>query len=412
MKERSKNILLLGATVVFLLGMLEVGVRFFDLGFQSSAPQNLFVRDPELGAVLRPGFSERHRGYQNEYNVLLSINSLGLRDREFEKYPPAGSERILLLGDSFAYGYGVEASETFPKQWEQKLNSQGLRAVEVVNAGVPSYDLWQEVKLARRLIPKLHPDRMVIAFFMGNDVPGFSDFILTERTGYMLSLAEAERYDTSLARRLYFKWQTLECVRRSSLSVYDKFKYKYVHPYGGMPIPAFFESFRNWWENGKFRVPMAKRGVFAYPFSILGCIAHRPDFRYLVEESPWDIEGDWENVEAALAEFKKLSNETGISLELLYIPSFFQCHKARLQKMLDDCEDFRDCTLDLDLPTRRMSEICQRLGVSMWDSTPALRDAWDAGRPIYFDINMHFTPEGNRVMADYLMRQSTGEDNP
>ena len=62
------------------------------------------------------------------------ISTQGLRDREFAVPKPPGLLRILVLGDSVAFGHGVAASEAFPRVLEDLLNSAD-RPVEVVNGG-------------------------------------------------------------------------------------------------------------------------------------------------------------------------------------------------------------------------------------------------------------------------------------
>lgn len=54
---------------------------------------------------------------------IIKINSFGIRDREysFEKGPD--TYRIFVVGDSYAYGYGVSNDEAFPEVMEEKLNA-------------------------------------------------------------------------------------------------------------------------------------------------------------------------------------------------------------------------------------------------------------------------------------------------
>ena len=64
----------------------------------------------------------------------MRINSRGLRDREYPYAKPAGRKRCLLLGDSYVFGWGVEANETAAKVMEARL-----AGVEVINGGCPGW---------------------------------------------------------------------------------------------------------------------------------------------------------------------------------------------------------------------------------------------------------------------------------
>ncbi len=66
----------------------------------------------------------------------LTTNSLRLRGPEVGPKPP-GTKRILAIGESVTHGWGLADSDTWVVKLEAELRGQG-RAVEVLNAGVPS----------------------------------------------------------------------------------------------------------------------------------------------------------------------------------------------------------------------------------------------------------------------------------
>jgi len=97
------------------------------------------------------------------------ISLQGLRDRVFAiPKPPPGTHRILVLGDSIAYGVGVSPGETFAKVLERQLDRPGRR-VEVINAGVLGYTAYNEERYYAARGRDFQPDVVVVAFCM-NDV--------------------------------------------------------------------------------------------------------------------------------------------------------------------------------------------------------------------------------------------------
>lgn len=130
-----------GARVLIVLVSIAVTLLILELGFRVFNPQKHFtVRvhdwDKELGLKHIPG-AKGHL-ISPEFNTNVSINSKGLRDREYGYSKPDGTKRILCLGDSFTFGYGVRAEETFPKVLERSLNAGRMQSTkwEVINAGV------------------------------------------------------------------------------------------------------------------------------------------------------------------------------------------------------------------------------------------------------------------------------------
>ncbi len=96
------------------------------------------VYDPDFFYTLRPG-SCRFRN--REFDTTLRINSQGWRDTEDALQAP----EVVVLGDSFAMGWGVEQEQAFP----QLLGR--LSGRRVLNAGVPSFGTVREARLLNRL---------------------------------------------------------------------------------------------------------------------------------------------------------------------------------------------------------------------------------------------------------------------
>ena len=107
--------------------------------------------------------------------VDVSINSHGMRDREYEIPKPPGVYRILALGDSLTFGFGATVDETYTKVLERLLNDQpppGLeKRVEVLNTGVGNYNTAQEVGYYFARGKSFEPDMVVIGVSINDGEP-------------------------------------------------------------------------------------------------------------------------------------------------------------------------------------------------------------------------------------------------
>lgn len=130
-----------------------------------------------------PGASGRYK--TTEFDVGYTINAHGLRDSERPLAKPAGTGRIMMLGDSFTEGDGVEYGETFSARLEAFLDTVPLPLRwEVINAGVGSYSpLLEYLFLVHRGLA-LDPDVVIVNLDL-SDV--FDD----------LSYAATTRYDAT-----------------------------------------------------------------------------------------------------------------------------------------------------------------------------------------------------------------------
>jgi len=161
-----------GALIGALL-LAELAIRVIvpqDLAFFDGASIKRLSARPGLRYELIPG------GYSPDYiGVPVAINRLGLRDREIAVPKPPRTVRILAVGDSVTFGYGVRLEETFVKVLEARLNAGGSAArYEVVNAGVEECGFDGYYQLLRGLAPTLEPDLVLVGVVL-NDIQRYED---------------------------------------------------------------------------------------------------------------------------------------------------------------------------------------------------------------------------------------------
>lgn len=104
-----------------------------------------------------------------EYVVELRTNSQGFRDdREFPETPPPNTKRVLLLGDSFAIGYGVNIEDSVPALLEEQLAESLGHPVEVINMGVSGFGTSEELVTLQERGWDFQPD-LVIVYWHNTD---------------------------------------------------------------------------------------------------------------------------------------------------------------------------------------------------------------------------------------------------
>lgn len=168
----------LGLLLLLCLLLLEVATRFVynANGLNFGIEMWKYARDVKRPSDVAAMGHEHQPGSEAVLmGVPVSINSLGLRDRELSTVKPAGTYRILVLGDSMTFGWGAPQDQTYPRVLEQLLQSQPLPGVtakiEVINAGVGNYNTAQEVAYFRERGIQLEPDLVLLAFFLNDGEP-------------------------------------------------------------------------------------------------------------------------------------------------------------------------------------------------------------------------------------------------
>jgi len=162
---------LLLAALLFV-GTLELGVRVALPTPRGLVKLNL--PHPEAWMIPNPGFDGEVL-YENSARertwIPVRLSSLGTRGPE----PPAkkgGEFRILLLGDSYTFGWGVPYEDTIGARLEDLLQQQYPgRAIRVLNGGVGGTSPWQAAIYLRERYWALNPDVVVLQTFASNDIP-------------------------------------------------------------------------------------------------------------------------------------------------------------------------------------------------------------------------------------------------
>jgi hypothetical protein len=119
------------------------------------------TENTEWGSWHKSNFKDKHT--KKCFNVTYESNNLGARDNEdYDKNLPKNS--IILIGDSFAEGYGVNLKHTFSKILENKT---GRKVLNFGSAG--HFGAVQQEILYRKLASKLPHNEILYFFLPSND---------------------------------------------------------------------------------------------------------------------------------------------------------------------------------------------------------------------------------------------------
>ncbi|MBK8254235.1 MAG: SGNH/GDSL hydrolase family protein [Polyangiaceae bacterium] len=129
---------------------------------------------------LKPQLEEHYESWGKGNVSSVRVNPLGFRGKEHEVNKGVGVKRVVIAGDSIAFGIGVDDGQSFPAKLEDLARETGQSNVEVWNAGVPGYAMLDLLGDLERRLLGLKPD-LVILQLSRNDsaVPmPLSDFFL------------------------------------------------------------------------------------------------------------------------------------------------------------------------------------------------------------------------------------------
>ncbi|MDB4476552.1 SGNH/GDSL hydrolase family protein [bacterium] len=167
---------LLTASLLIGLMIAELFFRFFK-NQEWQAEKNrwdhalyMMLENNSLEYSLRPGVSRENKIPDSETIWHYRINSDGFRDNEFSTKD--ARQRVLFIGDSYTFGWGVNQEDILSHLVKSELAAEPyLIDLNTYNLGVPGYNTVQEAALLEEAMVKYRPDLIVLGFVMNDAKP-------------------------------------------------------------------------------------------------------------------------------------------------------------------------------------------------------------------------------------------------
>lgn len=171
-----------------------------------------------------------HIAYTREFEHYLSTNSHGTRGKDFSTEKDPDTFRILFIGDSMTFGWGVADDETYPFLIEQKLNEYARQNAlsqkfEVINAAYASGKSFGSYYIyLNESVKSLKPDLAVLNFFPYNDMTDIleTNWDQVDQNGLPQKIStKYEKVDRGyIVNKLNLNWKyTIPVLRDSHLAI-------------------------------------------------------------------------------------------------------------------------------------------------------------------------------------------------
>lgn len=162
MKRQLVNIGLLIVVLVVGAAAMEIGIRLLFPIYDPSGQVEFKAGTDGKPALGEPGTNVRQTKLAGDYDVAVSINKYGFRDHH--DIATGTASDLYVVGDSFSFGWGVEANERYSNVLES------LSGVRTFNISIPgNFDQYD--KLLRYAQDQgADIERIVVGICMENDL--------------------------------------------------------------------------------------------------------------------------------------------------------------------------------------------------------------------------------------------------
>jgi len=337
-----------------------------------------------------------------DFSYTAHINSLGLREREIGK-ERTEAYRIIAIGDSYTYGWGVESEQTWLRLIEESLRGAGLN-VETINMGKPGAGPPDYADLAEEVVPLFRPDLVLVGMLQGNDLAAAGPEVIEEaaetfldkvRGLYPHSIRLIE--DMRLSRDYASRTQEMRPPQKSSAEDNRRWTANTAKEFldGMTPehrarFDAFDDTVKEAFLAGRlnpYMVDLAMQNARFYCGT-------------LNLDDPW-TQTCLERMGHHLARIKRVADSYEAEVLVLSIPDGPYVNAAAVRNIRRVGYEVPDNIVDSDAPDTAIREACGHAGVPFLTVTPAFRQRRD-NPGLFFELDGHLTAEGHRLYAESL----------
>lgn len=334
--------------IIVVIVLMEVGLRTVA---PCLAPPPVYEPHPIYGHFHILG--SRGTNCSLEFTVAVNINERGLRADDSLGYAkPPGIQRVLVIGDSFTEGFGVEAEDAYAAQLEALLNADGT-SVQVINGGVAGYGTAHALRFLMHEGLQYQPDLVIYGFYPNDvsDSAGSNLFSLTA-DGALNPLPISISDDYQISSFLNNNFYTYRALNRAL---------KFLGRQSGL---------------------IERPRELSWPI-----------YRAALEED--EIQA-WALTAALLQEMQRVVSAAGARLLVVGLPEIFQVLDTRWEEVTAGSAE----PLRRDAPGIALAERIPP-GVDYLDLLPVFQSYTDRSA-LYYPLDTHFTPDGHKLVAERI----------
>ena len=342
----------------------EVAVRI-------AAPQQLIQIRPDLwqpadtvGWMHRPNVTTTMNTGEGEVHVYT--DSAGFRVGEAGRVEDGG--RVLLLGDSFMEALQVEYEQSLAGLLQARLPEAIGEPVAIRNAGIDGWGPSHYVLRAGQLLPRDDYRLLIVTVFIGNDIQPARLETIRPRT-------PTERHHLRLPRGL----SKDEVIVSLLLPVNDALE---VRSHAYLLVRNRLQTLR------------MRAGVSPL---------YMPQ-EFMRSEATSDR---WNTFGGIAAEIDSIAAAHGARTLFVLIPAPFQVDERQFEQYVTGFQ-IDPADVDLEQPTRLVTEQLTSRGLTMIDALPVFRAAHAEGVKLYGAVDPHLTPAGHERLAGIVLPAAAG----
>jgi lysophospholipase L1-like esterase len=334
-----------------------------------------------------------------EFEYEFKTNDLGIRYPRITPEKSPGDTRVLLIGDSFTEGVGVEADETFGANIENHYNSLSRGEVQFINAGLGGEGPPKFWRVFSNVGLLLDPDGLLICLY-ANDLMDTPESLSREDL-YRLSPQRQgfDKFAHDLLPRVY-----------NLLNEAGRIISREMRQSGGFVATVtahareqgIDEQSIDQWRGALPEELIQASDRSEFNKSLLSMGLFHPDYwSEAINITTPKAEKKYRSMTLILNEMVKVAREHDMAIGMVYIPAALQYDPSRhasWNPWVIGGVNFREEWLTNDSEIqRRLVSWAQGKHIPFLDLTTVLREEVDRGSELNYKLDGHWNAAGHRV---------------
>lgn len=374
----------LAVGVVLALALVEVSFRLFwklpPWLAEISQAGMYAAADDDGTPMLLPGYAgtlELDEGVV----TTVRINDLGMRGPA----PEPGGTRVLVVGDSMVFGYGVDAEQALPATLERALQQRGVDAV-CGNAGVPGFGPRRYAEHLERMDCAFGADAFVVCVCLGNDA--------LDDTSPRTIIYNGLKFHGIVAQHVQTSWRMRLAMRSRAALWFENWVFTNRREWSPMSDPLPFPE------------ELALQAGFPGKDRRHACLFL--DVRDEATAWPRGAPPVVPRVLGLLREAleRMLAHAGERPLVLVLLPTLYHVDAALWSQTLAGME-FDVAAFEQGAHQRRLLETARQAGVAAFDAGEVVAAAPDPAG-LYLGDKGHLGVRGNQIVGNWLAAQIVG----
>ena len=337
---------------------------------------------PHISLIFPPNTIVTYK--TTEFEFTAHTNNLGLRGIDIDLSDSQNKFRIMTIGDSFTYGWGVNEEFIWSTIIAESLNGKGCPA-EVINLGWPGKGPTEYADIAEKAIPITKPDLVIVSILQGDDLQQVKPSLISRQNMRRIFRIVYPNLSILVLHSQQLTSQNLQTTwQHDAKNVVNKMNQAELNR-----LRILDSEIQKLFLDGLLNPQLVFLGI------------HNPNyFLDMIDITNPQTQTKVRNLAFELGRIKQVSLDNNAEVIVIAIPYGIYVNERYLESSKRLGFNVKSNMLLSTAPDEAIESAAKKMGIQF---ISVLHDFRQNSRHLFYDLDAHFTIAGNELLAEKLL---------